>query len=73
MKEKRIVGLANHTVLINKEGAEIPIDDSAAPILNDRGDMTDIAMVFRGVIERKRYEEKIKHYAFYDARYLLTN
>jgi diguanylate cyclase (GGDEF)-like protein/PAS domain S-box-containing protein len=73
IKEKRIVGLANHTILINKEGEEIPIDDSAAPILNDRGEMTGIVMVFRDVIERKRYEEKIKHYAFHDALTGLPN
>jgi PAS domain S-box-containing protein len=73
MKEKRSVSLANHTILINKEGAEIPIDDSAAPILNDRGDMTGIVMVFRDVIERRRYEETIKHYAFHDALTGLPN
>lgn len=66
IKEKRIVGLDNQTVLINKDGAEIPIDDSAAPILNDQGEMAGIVMVFRDVIERKSYEEKIKHHAYYD-------
>ncbi|NHN35590.1 sensor domain-containing protein [Paenibacillus agricola] len=73
IKEKRIVGLANHTVLINKDGAEIPIDDSAAPILNDQGEMAGIVMVFRDVIERKSYEEKIKHYAYYDSLTGLPN
>jgi diguanylate cyclase (GGDEF)-like protein/PAS domain S-box-containing protein len=73
MKEKRVMGLANHTILINKDGAEIPIDDSASPILNEQGEMAGIVMVFRDVIERKRYEEKIKHYAYYDALTGLPN
>jgi diguanylate cyclase (GGDEF)-like protein/PAS domain S-box-containing protein len=73
IKEKRIVGLANDTILINKDGAEIPIDDSAAPILNDEGEMAGIVMVFRDVIERKSYEEKIKHYAYYDPLTGLAN
>ena len=33
----QIVGLANHTVLIARDGREMPIDDSAAPILDDAG------------------------------------
>jgi diguanylate cyclase (GGDEF)-like protein/PAS domain S-box-containing protein len=73
IKEKRIVGLANHTVLINKDGAEIPIDDSAAPILNVQGKMVGIVMVFRDVIERKSHEEKIKHYAYHDSLTGLPN
>src|SRR4051794_13514726 len=32
-----IIGLANHTVLIARDNKEIPIDDSAAPILDDQG------------------------------------
>jgi diguanylate cyclase (GGDEF)-like protein/PAS domain S-box-containing protein len=73
INEKRIVGLANHTLLINKNGVEIPIDDSAAPILNDQGEMAGIVMVFRDVIERKSYEEKIKKYAYYDSLTGLPN
>ena len=32
-----VVGLANHTILISKDGREIPIDDSGAPIRDSRG------------------------------------
>ena len=37
LKEGMIVGLANHTVLIQKEGTEVPIDDSGAPIKDNDG------------------------------------
>src|SRR4030095_15453298 len=36
-REGIVVGLANHTLLIAKDGTERPIDDSAAPIHNDTG------------------------------------
>ena len=52
----RIVGLANHTVLINKHGRDVPIDDSAAPILNRQGDLLGVVLVFRDITERRRKE-----------------
>ncbi len=57
LQEGRIVGLANHTVLIAKDGTERPIDDSAAPIKDDRGNVVGVVLVFRDVSERKRAEE----------------
>jgi PAS domain S-box-containing protein len=52
----RIVGLANHTVLIAKDGAERPIDDSAAPIRDDDGTVSGVILVFRDVTERRRQQ-----------------
>jgi PAS domain S-box-containing protein len=51
-----IVGLANHTVLINREGNRIPIDDSGAPIHLPGGELLGIVVIFRDVSERKRAE-----------------
>jgi PAS domain S-box-containing protein len=48
------VGLANHTVLIARDGAERPIDDSGAPIRNRRGHVEGVVVVFRDVTERYR-------------------
>ena len=45
----RAAGLANHTVLIARDGKEVPIDDSAAPILDDRGRVAGVILVFRDV------------------------
>ncbi|MGK5090895.1 ATP-binding protein [Deltaproteobacteria bacterium TL4] len=57
--EGTIVGLANHTVLIAKNGQEIPIDDSAAPIR--RGDeLLGGILVFRDITERKKAEAQLK-------------
>lgn len=60
-----IVGLANHTRLISKNGRETPIDDSAAPI-RDGDTIKGVVMVFADVSERKtaersRRENEIMH------------
>jgi PAS domain S-box-containing protein len=57
LREGTIVGLANHTVLIARDGTERPIDDSAAPIRDDSGGPVGAVLVFRNVTERKQAEE----------------
>ncbi len=52
-----VVELANHTVLISRDGAEYPIDDSAAPMLDEYGSAIGAVLVFRNVADRKRNEE----------------
>jgi PAS domain S-box-containing protein len=51
-----VVGLANHTVLISKDGKETPIDDSAAPIRGPGGPLFGVVLVFRDFTERKEAE-----------------
>ena len=60
LKEGTIVGLANHTILISKDGKEWPIDDSAAPIRCVEGELVGCVLVFRDITERKRVDEKIR-------------
>lgn len=55
----RIVGLANHTVLISRDGTERPIADSAAPIVDDNGRTLGVVLVFRDFTEQRRAEEAI--------------
>ncbi|HYG81954.1 MAG TPA: PAS domain S-box protein [Pyrinomonadaceae bacterium] len=52
-----IVGLANHTVLIARDGRETPIDDSGAPIRVDNGRVVGVVLVFRDITERRQAEE----------------
>src|SRR5262249_16348275 len=49
LAEGRVVGLANHTTLIAKDGTERPIDDSAAPIKDDHGVVLGVVLIFRDV------------------------
>ena len=52
-----IVGLANHTILLSRDGREIPIDDSAAPIREGNGTPQGAILVFRDITERKKAED----------------
>jgi PAS domain S-box-containing protein len=54
-----IVGLANHTLLIRKDGSEIPIDDSGAPIKEYDGTVRGVVLVFRDFSEHKAAENKL--------------
>jgi PAS domain S-box-containing protein len=56
LREGVVVGLANHTVLIARDGTERPIDDSGAPIRNAQGAIIGVVLVFRDVTERRRLE-----------------
>ncbi len=56
LKEGITVGLENHTLLITKDGTEIPIDDSAAPIKNDVGKIIGAVLVFHNNIEQQQLE-----------------
>ncbi|MGE5533732.1 MAG: PAS domain S-box protein, partial [Bacillota bacterium] len=58
LREGMVVGLANHTVLICKDGTEVPIDDSGAPIKDKEGKVTGVVLIFRDITERKKYEEE---------------
>ena len=55
------VGLATHTLLIRKDGREIPIDDSGAPIRGPDGAVRGVVMVFRDFSGRREYEQNLKH------------
>ncbi|OPX99572.1 MAG: Blue-light-activated protein [Syntrophorhabdus sp. PtaU1.Bin002] len=55
-----VVGLANHTVLISKDGREIPIDDSGAPVKRTDGTVHGVVLVFRDFTERKAAEQALQ-------------
>jgi PAS domain S-box-containing protein len=58
LEDGMIVGLANHTLLICKDGTERPIDDSAAPIKEQNGEVIGAVLVFRDVTERRQLEKQ---------------
>ena len=60
LREGVIVGLANHTLLISKDGTERAIDDSAAPIRNESNEVAGVVLVFRDISERYQQERRIQ-------------
>ncbi len=54
LREGVVVGLANHTVLRARDGSERPIDDCAAPIRDERGEVRGVVLVFRDVTAERR-------------------
>jgi len=55
------VALENHTILIAKDGTKIPIDDSAAPIKDEKENVTGAVLVFHDIIERKQAELALRN------------
>jgi PAS domain S-box-containing protein len=58
-----VVGLANHTLLVRKNGTEVPIDDSAAPIRQPDGQLFGVVLVFRDCSVPRKAEETRAHLA----------
>jgi PAS domain S-box-containing protein len=60
LREGIVVGLANHTALIARDGTEIAIDDSAAPIRDATGKIVGVVMVFHDVTKQRQAESALR-------------
>ncbi|MBN1831172.1 MAG: response regulator [Deltaproteobacteria bacterium] len=60
LREGRAVVLANHTALVNRDGRTVPIEDSAAPILDAEGKVIGAVLVFHDVTEKRRAAEELR-------------
>jgi PAS domain S-box-containing protein len=58
LRDGIVVGLANHTVLIKKDGSECPIDDSAAPIRDEQRHVSGCVLIFRDVTAQRVIEQQ---------------
>ncbi|WP_374087019.1 putative bifunctional diguanylate cyclase/phosphodiesterase [Methylomicrobium lacus] len=61
-----IIELEPDTVLITREGRDIPVDDSAAPIRDEDDNVTGVVIIFRDITARKCVEDKLRHLAAHD-------
>jgi PAS domain S-box-containing protein len=55
-----VVGLGNHTILLRKDGTEINIDDSGAPIRNDDGSILGVILIFRDITRQYEMERTLR-------------
>jgi len=73
LKEGRVITLADNSVLINKLGHEVAIQDSAAPIRDRMGNVVGAVMVFHDVSEESRLFRKLSYQASHDTLTGLIN
>ncbi len=59
IREGLVVGLANHTLLIARDGTERPIDDSGAPIKDEEGNLRGVVLVFHDISARRQAEKAL--------------
>ena len=60
LREGRVVALANHTALVARDGREVPIEDSAAPIKDSAGTVSGVVLVFHDVTEKRRAQAALR-------------
>ncbi|MFA6240553.1 MAG: PAS domain S-box protein, partial [Candidatus Hydrogenedentales bacterium] len=60
LREGKVVGLANHTLLIARDGTERPISDSGAPIRDESGVITGVVLIFRDQTKERAAEEHLR-------------
>jgi PAS domain S-box-containing protein len=61
-REGKVVGLADHTLLLSKKGKEFDIEDSAAPIVTGAGENLGVVLVFRDITELKKTREELERF-----------
>jgi PAS domain S-box-containing protein len=59
LRDGAVIGPANHTILITREGNKIPIDNSGSPIRDDKGNIIGVVLVFHDITRRKKSDELI--------------
>jgi len=72
LREGAIVELASHSLLIARDGTERPVDDSAAPIRNEAGEIAGVVLVFRDCTERRRHERAAQEALDYSEEIVAT-
>lgn len=73
IEQGKVAGLANHTVLISRQGEEFGIEDSAAPIRNADGEILGVVLVFHDVTEQRRLSGEMTFRATHDTLTGLVN
>jgi len=73
MSQERIVGLANKTLLIARDGSEHGVEDSASPMRNEKGDVLGMVLVFHDVTEQRRLAGEMSYRSSHDSLTGLVN
>lgn len=65
LRERTGYKLPYNVLLIGKDGNEVPIDDSASPIVDDKGTIIGTVLAFHDITERKMAERVLRQHAHY--------
>ncbi|GAB4527648.1 MAG: hypothetical protein Fur0018_13340 [Anaerolineales bacterium] len=63
LRDGTVVGLANHTLLLSRDGRERPIADAGAPIRDRRGGLHGVVLVFRDQTEERAHQAQLEQHA----------
>jgi diguanylate cyclase (GGDEF)-like protein/PAS domain S-box-containing protein len=66
LKTGKTIAIANHTILLSKNGREYPITDSAAPIMGENGEIRGVVLAFRDVTFEKEKMDAIRYLSYHD-------
>ena len=73
METGKIIALANHSILLNRTGESISIEDSGAPIIDKKGKIIGSVLVFHDATEAKKLRSKLTWQATHDSLTALRN
>lgn len=73
LENDTVIHLSNHSILINRNGKEIAIEDSAAPIRDNQGNIIGVVLVFHDISEQNILKQELSWQATHDALTGLTN
>ncbi len=69
----KTVEMENHTMIVSKQGEKRAIEDSAAPILSENGEIQGVVMVFRDVTDKKLKQDEFLYLSYHDSLTRLYN
>ena len=67
LRDRVMVAIDDHTVLVSRSGAEVPIEHTASPVRNDAGEVRGAVLIFRDIGKRQQLEEQVSHSQKMDA------
>ena len=73
LREGHAIGLANHSILVRRDGSELAVADTASPIHDRQGKTTGAVMVFHDVTQARKLAQQLSYQATHDALTGLTN
>jgi PAS domain S-box-containing protein len=72
LRDGVVMGLANHTALVGRDGRRVPIEDSAAPIRDAAGEVAGVVLVFHDVTGRRAAENALREASRLKDEFLAT-